>query len=162
MLEAMDKSFSLRPVEKADVPHFFDQARDQEAVRMAMPAHAAANWSEFSKKWDHSLSGDDFLCRSVICGSDVAGYLAKFTQMEVPSVSYWFGRKFWGQGLARRSLQQFLALIDTRPLYARVASSNAASLSVLTLNGFHQIETASYFSDFCGQYVSEAVLRLDD
>ncbi len=81
--------------------------------------------------------------------------------MELPYVSYWFGRQFWGRGLARRALKLFIAEIDDRPLYARVASSNRASLRILSLNGFEPISTGSYFSAPHGTNVSEVVLRLD-
>ena len=51
-------------------------------------------------------------------------------------VTWWIGREDWGRGIATRALQEFLQLEATRPLYARAASDNAASIRVLTKCGF--------------------------
>ena len=51
-------------------------------------------------------------------------------------VTYWIGREDWGRGIATRALQEFLQLEAARPLYARAASDNAASIRVLTKCGF--------------------------
>lgn len=152
---------TLRPVVATDVPHFFHHSKEEEAIRLAMPAGDILDWPEFSKKWDRIRSNSEFFCRSAVWGHDVVGYLAQFIQMEVPSVSYWFGRQFWGRGLARQALKQFISEVDIRPLYARVASSNDASLRVLAVNGFIPVSTGRYFSAPHGEDVSEVVLRLD-
>jgi len=157
----IETPFYLRPVSEADVPHFFEHSQDEDAIRMAAPASVAAEWPEFERKWDRIRSSDAFLCRSVISGSEVAGYVARFPQMDVPSVSYWFARPLWGRGLARQALRLFLEQVADRPLYARVASGNAASLRVLTSNGFNRIDTSSYFSAALGKDVEEVILRLD-
>ena len=47
------------------------------------------------------------------------------------AVGYWIAREHWGKGIATRALGLFLEQIATRPLYARVARSNGASLRVL-------------------------------
>jgi len=157
----INTSLFLRPVTEADVPHFFEHSRDGEAMRMAPPARAAAEWPEFAQRWNYIRSSDAFLCRSVIFGGEITGYIARFTQMEVLSVSFWFARRFWGKGLARQALGLFLEQVTERPLYARVASCNAASLRVLTSNRFNPIDTGSYFSATLGKDVEEVVLRLD-
>ena len=154
-------AIALRPVLETDLPHFFDHARDEEAIRTAMPAGDTGSWETFSKKWRRIRSSEAFFCRSVVQGDDLIGYLAQFEQMGVPSVSYWFGRQFWGRGLARQALKLFISEVDVRPLYARVASDNHASLRVLALNGFNLIDTGTYFSAPHGREVSEIVLRLD-
>ena len=154
-------SIYLRPVSETDVPHFFLHSQEEEAIQMAHPANAVLEWSEFDQKWSRIRSSHAFFCRSVIFGNEVAGYVAHFSQMGVPSVSYWFARRFWGQGLARRALRLFLEQVADRPLYARVASGNVASLRVLVTNGFNAIGTGSYFSAALGKDVEEVILRLD-
>jgi RimJ/RimL family protein N-acetyltransferase len=156
-----EASLLLRPVSEADVPHFFEHARDKEAIRLAPPASESEEWPEFAQKWERIRTSDAFLCRSVILGSEITGYVAMFKQMDVPSVSYWFARRFWGRGLARQALGLFLVEVTERPLYARVASGNAASLRVLASHHFNPINTGSYYSSALGELVEEVVLRLD-
>lgn len=128
---------------------------------MAAPANALKDWPEFNQEWNRIRSSRAFICRSVIFDEQVAGYVATFSQMDVPSVSYWFARRFWGMGLARQAIRLFLEQIADRPLYARVASGNAASLRVLATNGFNTIGSGNYFSAALGKDVEEVVLRLD-
>ena len=51
-------------------------------------------------------------------------------------MGYWLGRDFWGRGVATEALCLYLAVERTRPLVARVAPQNAASLRVLQKCGF--------------------------
>ena len=51
-------------------------------------------------------------------------------------MSYWLGGAYWGRGVATSALAAFLAELDERPLFARVAKDNAPSLRVLEKNGF--------------------------
>lgn len=157
----VEPSIHLRPVSEADVSHFFEYSQDEVAIRMAAHASLTAEWPEFVHKWDRIRSGHPVFCRSVLIDNELAGYVARFTQMGVPSVSYWFARCFWGRGLARQALRLFLEEVVDRPLYARVASANGASLRVLELNGFAPIGTAVYFSAALNDDVEEVVLRLD-
>lgn len=151
----------LRDVADADVLQFFEHASDSQAVSMAAPAHAISTWRAFKRQWDSIRSGEEFISRSVFHHDRLAGYIAKFEQETVPSVSYWFAREFWGQGLARAALSLFLENVAERPLHARVASGNEPSLRVLAANGFTQIGTSSYFSEALDKRVDEIILRLD-
>jgi hypothetical protein len=64
------------------------------------------------------------------------GHIASFDLEGHREVTYWIGREDWGRGLATRALQEFMQVEATRPLYARAASDNAASIRVLTKCGF--------------------------
>jgi RimJ/RimL family protein N-acetyltransferase len=76
-------------------------------------------------------------------------------------VTYWVGREDWGRGIATRALQEFLQLEATRPLYARAASDNAASIRVLTRCGFLLVGEGRAFGDGRNEETDEVVLRLD-
>lgn len=159
---SISQSFiELRAVADTDVLKFFEHASDLGAVSMAAPARATGSWPSFKRQWDRIKSDEAFDCRSVFLQDKLAGYIARFEQEALPSVSYWFGREFWGQGLARATLSLFLENVAERPLYARVASSNEPSLKVLGANGFNQIGTSSYFSEAVGREIEEVILRLD-
>ena len=51
-------------------------------------------------------------------------------------VGYWIGKEYWGRGIATRALSESLDYLQTRPLYARVARHNVASIRVLHKCGF--------------------------
>lgn len=56
--------------------------------------------------------------------------------MAPSAVGYWIGREFWGRGIASAALGQFLRAEVARPLNARVAKHNTASIRVLRKAGF--------------------------
>lgn len=50
--------------------------------------------------------------------------------------SYWIGKQYWGKGIATEALLNFLPKLKVRPLYARAAKENPASIRVLEKCGF--------------------------
>ena len=89
------------------------------------------------------------------------GHIASFDLEGQREVTYWIGREDWGRGIATRALQEFLQLEATRPLYARAASDNAASIRVLTKCGFLIVGEGRGFADGRNEETDEVVLRLD-
>jgi RimJ/RimL family protein N-acetyltransferase len=72
----------------------------------------------------------------MLADGEVAGDIGSWEQDGVREVGYWVGRAFWGRGIATRALEQFLGVIDVRPLRAHVARTNIASARVLEKCGF--------------------------
>ena len=62
--------------------------------------------------------------------------LGHLCQDDVRLVSYWIGKEHWGKGVATRALAAFLHIVTERPLHARVAKHNVASIRVLEKCGF--------------------------
>ena len=92
----------------------------------------------------------------------VVGRIASFELEGNREVTYWIGREDWGRGIATRALQEFLQPETTRPLYARAASDNAASIRVLTKCGFLNIVGwGRGFAHGRNEETDEVVLRLD-
>jgi RimJ/RimL family protein N-acetyltransferase len=66
------------------------------------------------------------------------------------AVGYWIAREHWGRGIATRALGLLLEEVAIRPLHARAARTNAASIRVLERCGFrvtgyeHSPETERY------------------
>jgi RimJ/RimL family protein N-acetyltransferase len=91
------------------------------------------------------------------------GHIASFDLEGHREVTYWIGREDWGRGIATRALQEFLLLEATRPLYARPASDNAASIRVLTKCGFLIVIVSGGrgFAYGRNEGTDEVVLRLD-
>ncbi len=74
-------------------------------------------------------------------------------------VGYLIARPYWNRGIAGRALSIFLQQTSKRPLRARVAARNTASIKVLLKNGFRI--TGSKWSDETDRYVAcEEVLFL--
>ena len=64
-----------------------------------------------------------------------------------------------GRGIASRALELLLDLVPARPLYARAASDNAASLRVLEKAGFQVIGTENSFAPARQATIEETILR---
>src|SRR5919106_2835696 len=77
-------------------------------------------------------------------------------------VTYWIGRSNWGKGIATDALNAFLAIEQSRPLHARVASDNVASRRVLEKCGFRVIATERNVAEARSAEIEELVLRLDE
>ena len=61
----------------------------------------------------------------------VVGSLVSFMMQGQREVGYWFGREYWGHGLATSALAAFLLVETRRPLYAYTAKHNTGSQRVL-------------------------------
>jgi RimJ/RimL family protein N-acetyltransferase len=124
----------LRDVVETDLPVFFQHQLDPEANRMA--AFVARDRDSFMAHWTKILRDDTGKARTVVVDGEVAGNVVSFELEGQRLVGYWIGKRFWGKGVATRALSAFLEHETARPLYARVATSNVASIRVLEKCGF--------------------------
>jgi RimJ/RimL family protein N-acetyltransferase len=126
---------TIRDVEPDDLPIFFDDQRDPVAVEMA--AFPARDRAAFDAHWAKILADETTITKTVLLDGAVAGSFGCWRDDEGRcEVGYWLGRSFWGKGVATAALALFVAGIDERPLFARVATHNAASIRVLQKCGF--------------------------
>jgi RimJ/RimL family protein N-acetyltransferase len=137
---------------KTDVPIFFRHH--------SQLVPAGEDEAQFGKRWERMLQDQSVLARTILVDEEVAGYVAHFIQLEKPAISYWLDQQFWNRGVATAALQRFLRLIPTRPLYARAAFDNVASLRVLEKCDFRIVGSGSYYSDRHGREIDELVLVL--
>jgi RimJ/RimL family protein N-acetyltransferase len=152
----------LREVEDRDLSVLFEHSTDREAIRMAaFTSPDPDDRSSFDRRWAR-LRSDDSTTNSVVeIDGRVVGHIASFDLEGHREVTYWIGREDWGRGLATRALQEFLQVEATRPLYARAASDNAASIRVLTKCGFRVVGQGRGFAHGRNEETDEVVLRLD-
>lgn len=124
----------IRPVQLDDLPAIYAYQLDPEANRMAVsnPRDRAS----FDEHWKSSLSDPSIVARAILVDGSLVGHVSKFTLEGRDSVGYWIIREQWGKGIATRGLALFLEEVHTRPLFARVARSNPASVRVLEKCGF--------------------------
>jgi len=124
----------LRDVTEADLPVLFEHQLDPEANEMA--AFPAREWDAFIAHWGKICGDETVVTKAVLFDGRVAGSVVSFERYGEREVGYWIGREYWGKGIATKALSAFLDHDKTRPLYARVAKKNVASLRVLEKCGF--------------------------
>lgn len=152
----------LRDIAEADLPIFFDYQLDPEANHMAaFTAKNPADRDAFTAHWAKILGDDTNMAKTILFDGQVAGNVLSFEQFGEPEVSYWIGKPFWGKGIATRALIEFLNHITTRPLYARAAKDNSASIRVLEQCGFTIVGEDKGFSNARGEEVEEWILKLE-
>jgi RimJ/RimL family protein N-acetyltransferase len=106
---------------------------------------------------------DDPSCVQRVIEADgtIAGTIGSFIIDDRTEVTYWIDRALWGRGIASAALQSFLSVTIGRPLFARAATDNAASLRVLEKAGFRRIGVDRGFARGRGEEIEETILRLD-
>ena len=130
----MQHDIQLRDVVEADLPIFFEQQRDPEANAMA--AFPARERDDFVAHWARILKDESIAKKTILFDGQVAGNVVSFDHDGQREVGYWLGKDFWGRGIATRALSRFLGCEPIRPLCARVARHNVASIRVLEKCGF--------------------------
>lgn len=151
----------LRPVADGDLPIFFEQQLDTEANHMAAFASAdPTNRADFDAHWHKVRADEHITVRTVVYEGQVSGYIVVHRWFGEPEVGYWFGKSFWGNGIATLALKLLLDEVDTRPLAARVVADNVASKRVLEKCGFVISRSLVSFAPARGKNVTELILTL--
>ncbi|HEX9037521.1 MAG TPA: GNAT family N-acetyltransferase [Ktedonobacterales bacterium] len=154
---------TLRAVEDADLPVFFEQQRDPDANFMAaFVAKDPNDRDAFMDHWARIRADPGNVNRTVLVNGDVAGETSSYQEEPgKPEITYWLGKEFWGQGIATRALTLFLDEMTARSVYARAAKDNAASLRVLEKCGFAIMGEGRGYANARGAEIEEYELRRD-
>lgn len=157
----MADDVTLREVRDEDLPIFFEQQRDPEANQMAaFTSGRPDDRDAFMAHWARIRSDDTNINRTILAAGEVAGNIACFRDFGELEIGYWLGRAFWGRGVATEALAAFLREIAERPLYARVAQDNVASLRVLQKCDFIITGEDKGYAPARGEITAEYVLTL--
>jgi RimJ/RimL family protein N-acetyltransferase len=148
---------SLRDVQESDLPVFFEQQLEPEAIRMA--AFPPRDRGAFMAHWAKIQADGMTTVKTIIVSGRVAGNIVQWEQDGKSKIGFWLGKKYWGQGIASAALSQFLAQVKARPLRAHVAKHNLGSLRVLQKSGFI-ISGEAVFSGVDGEPEEEFILTL--
>jgi RimJ/RimL family protein N-acetyltransferase len=149
----------LRDVTEADLPIFFEQQLDREAVLMAaFPSRVQESFIAHRQRVLADTSVDK---QKILYNGQVAGNIVCYGSKDEREVGYWLGKAFWGKGIASKALAAFLQQVKTRPLYAHVAKHNVGSTRVLQKCGFVISGEDKVFSEPHHADVEEYILRLD-
>jgi RimJ/RimL family protein N-acetyltransferase len=153
---------TLRDVVDDDIPVFFEQQLDPLANRMAaFTREDPTDRDAFMAHWRRILAEESVTVKTILHQALVAGHAASFERFGEPEVTYWLGKDHWGRGVATRALSLFLSECDVRPLYARAAGDNLASIRVLEKCGFERVGRDRGHANARGREIDEAILRLD-
>ena len=153
---------ALRPIADADLDALFDQMRDPESVWMAaFTSDDPDDRSAFDAHMATVRFAPDTTTRAVTCDGELVGTVAAFVVDGETEVTYWIDRAAWGRGIASRALELLLDLVPSRPLHARAASDNVASLRVLQKAGFEVVGTEDSFAAARKGQIEETILRKD-
>ena len=152
----------LRPVADADLGPLFDLMRDPESVRMAaFTPDDPDDRTAFDAHMARVRSAPGTTLRAITRDNRLVGTISAFVLDGQTEVTYWIDRAVWGRGIASRALELLLDLVPARPLHARVASDNAASLRVLRKSGFKATGTENSFASGRNSTIEETILRKD-
>lgn len=152
----------LREVTEADLPIFFEHQLDADANHMAaFTSKDPANRAAFTAHWASILSDSTITIRTILVDGQVAGHVSSYEESAGhPEVTYWLGKPYWGRGIATSALRAFLSHFAARPIYARAAKDNLASLRVLEKCGFTIIGEDKGFANARSQETEEYLLQL--
>lgn len=154
-------NIALRPVSDSDLDAIFEQKSDPVSVEMA--AFAADDPNDRATFDSHMaritrMPGVTF--RVITSDDGFVGTISCFVLDGVTDVTYWIVRSSWGRGIATRALELLLQEVPERPLRARAASDNIASLRVLRKVGFNIVGTEVSFASARKCEIEETNLEL--
>jgi len=151
-------SIRLREMTRDDLPILFEQQLDTEANYMAaFTAKDPTDRQAFDVHWEKVLADKGITIRTILFDGQVAGSVLCHTWGGEPEISYWLGKEFWNKGIATQGLALFLKVVTARPLMARVAKDNIASIRVLEKNGFTLSGEGKWYSNARGKEIEELV-----
>lgn len=124
----------LRALVASDLPLLFRYETDPDASRMAVvnPRDAEA----FDAHWAGVLDDPSVVVRAIVADGQMVGQISCFKMDGQDAVGYAVDKDHWGRGIATRALALLLEEVTIRPLHARAARSNGASIRVLERCGF--------------------------
>jgi RimJ/RimL family protein N-acetyltransferase len=156
---------ALRPIRDADLPIFFEHQRDPVACHMAAFTHADPDdRAAFDAHWARIRSTPGVVNRTIVEAADaeaVLGHVGAWQDEGCWEVTYWIDRAHWGRGIASAALALLLRELDTRPVLARAASDNLASIRVLERCGFVATGTDRGHANARAAEIEETLFRLD-
>lgn len=151
----------LRELRDDDCDAVFEMMRDVDAVAMAAFTAADPDDREAFDAWmARNRANRESTLFVVTERGGFAGIAGSFFVGSDREVTYWIARHAWGRGVATEALHLLISREPVRPLYARVAAHNAASIAVLRRCGFAEISRDHGFAPGVGRDVEEIVFTL--
>lgn len=155
------RHIDLRPVDDDDLDAIFDMMRDPEAVtQAAFTADDPNDRTAFDEWMSRHRAEPEVAMFTITEDGGFAGTAALFSVEGDREVTYWVARHAWGRGVATAALRLLIDREPIRPLFARAATSNAASIAVLEKLGFTEVSRDVAFAPGVGREIEEIVFTL--
>ncbi len=156
-------TITLRDVLSEDLPVFYLNQLDPLADEMAaFTAKDPTDRAAFDAHWAKIMADPTVLIKTILVDGAVAGSILKYVMFDEPQISYWLGRTYWGKGIATQALHLFLQILPERPLFARAAKHNLASIRVLEKCGFKKIGEEMGFANAFDREIEEIIFELTE
>lgn len=151
----------LRPTQISDLDTLFQFQLDKEGGYLAAfmpkdPTDKAAYLTKFTKL----LSDPTVNNQTIVIDNIIVGSITKFIMEGDTEITYWIDKKFWGQGVATKALNNFLDIETSRPIFGRVAFDNFGSQKVLEKCGFVKIGSDKGFANARQTEIEELIYKL--
>ncbi len=140
----------LRDVQLEDLPELYLQQLDPDANRLA--AVIPRDSARFQQHWLGILSDSKTIARAITVDDELVGQIGCYPCEGQHAVGYSLAKAHWGRGIASRALALLLEQVSIRPIHARVAIDNTASIRVLLRCGFMLVGTQ--FSPEDGRFLA--------
>ncbi len=156
-------NIKLRPTEIPDLDILFEFQMDKESGYLAafMPKDPTDKFA-YKEKYTKLLDDTTINNQTIILDNIIVGSIAKFEMEGETEITYWIDRNFWGQGIATKTLKEFLGIETNRPIFGRVAFDNFGSQKVLEKCGFVKIGTDKGFANARQAEIEEYIYKLSD
>lgn len=136
-MSSQEEGVQLVEVQESHLEVFFRNQQDTEANDLAKVF--PRDRDDFEAHWARIMSNPKTIARTILYDDEVAGNINAFWIESELYVGYWIDRAHWGKGIATKALSGILKIVESRPIWARVATGNAGSIRVLERNGFVKI-----------------------
>jgi RimJ/RimL family protein N-acetyltransferase len=151
----------LRDLDDDDLDAIFEMMRDPEGIAMAaFTAEDPDDRGAFDQWMSRQRAAAGVLYQVVTENGGFAGTAAVFTVDGDREVSFWIARHAWNRGVATAALRLLVAYEPDRPLFARAATHNVASIAVLRHAGFTEVSRNVAYAPGLGREVEEVVFAL--
>lgn len=116
----------------------------------------------YIEKYSKHIADPSINMLTIRVSGEIAGSIAKFFIGNDAEITYWIGRKFWGQGIATAALRNLLKIEKVRPIYGRTAFDNIGSQRVLEKCGFVKTGTDRGFANARQEEIEEFIYKLSE
>jgi ribosomal-protein-alanine N-acetyltransferase len=160
-MENKKLDIKLRPTEIEDLDTLFLFQTDTEGGYLAaFMSKDPTDKTAYIDKWTKLLSNPTVNSQTIIIDKTIVGSIAKFVMEGDTEITYWIDRKFWGQGIATKALNELLTIETIRPIFGRVAFDNFGSQKVLAKCGFDKVGSDKGFANARKMEIEEFIYKL--
>ena len=151
----------IRPTKIADIDILFYFQLDKQARYLAAFTNKdSTDKSAYLTKFTKLLADTTVNNQTILMGDRIVGSIAKFIMHGDAEITYWLDKNFWGHGIAKKALSDFVKIEHTRPIFGRVAYDNFASQKVLEQTGFVKIGADKGFAQERQAEIEEFIYKL--